>query len=149
VPIGDRFLRDAQLLSCPYCGGSLHIHQDKGLARDYCYRRRQGPKCDQRSTFLDVYETQALDYLESFSLLQDLRDALRDVQVRSQEGVADVAAQWQRIETQLAHVRTMFELGDLSKEEDVERREQLMRQRDALRGTDEWEGILAHRQHRS
>ena len=49
----------------------------------------------------------------------------------------------QRIETQLANVRTMFELGDLSKEEYVERREQLMRQRDGLRETDEWEAILA------
>ena len=57
--------------------------------------------------------------------------------------MADVAAQRQRIETQLANVRTMFELGDLSKEEYVERREQLMRQRDGLRETDEWEAILA------
>lgn len=49
------------LLRCHYCGGSLHIHQDKGRARAYCYRRRQGPKCEQRSTFLDVYEAQILD----------------------------------------------------------------------------------------
>ena len=131
------------LLRCQYCGGTLHIHQEKGRTRAYCYRRRQGPKCDQRSTFLDVYEAQILDYLESFSLPEDLQEALRDVQERSREGVADVAAQRQRIETQLANVRTMFELGDLSKEEYVERREQLMRQRDGLRETDEWEGILA------
>jgi DNA invertase Pin-like site-specific DNA recombinase len=131
------------LLRCHYCGGSLHIHQDKRRARAYCYRRRQGPKCEQRSTFLDVYETQILDYLESFSLPEDLQDALRGVQERSREGVADVAAQRQRIETQLANVRTMFELGDLSKDEYVERRERLLRQRDGLRETDEWEAILA------
>jgi hypothetical protein len=75
--------------------------------------------------------------------VDDLREALRDVQVRSHEGVDDVAAQRQRIETQLANVRTMFELGDLSKEEYLQRREQLSRQKDSLRETDEWEGILA------
>ena len=65
------------------------------------------------------------------------------MQERSGEGVANLAAQRLRIETQLANVRTKFELGDLSKEDYVERREHLMRQKDSLRETDEWEGILA------
>jgi hypothetical protein len=111
--------------------------------RAYCYRRRQGPKCEQRSTFLDVYEAQILDYLESFSLPGNLQEVLRDVQERSREGVADVAVQRQRIETQLANVRTMFELGDLSREEYVQRREQLRSRKESLRESDEWEGILA------
>jgi hypothetical protein len=68
---------------------------------------------------------------------------LRDVQERSREGVADVAVQRQRIETQLANVRTMFELGDLSREEYVQRREQLRSRKESLRESDEWEGILA------
>jgi hypothetical protein len=42
---------------------------------------------------------------------------LQGVQERSREGVADVAAQRQRIEAQLADGRTMFELGDLTKDE--------------------------------
>jgi hypothetical protein len=74
---------------------------------------------------------------------EDLKAALQDVQVRSQEGVAHVAAQKQRLETQLANVRTMFELGDLSKEEYIELRGELIRQRDGLRETDEWEAVLA------
>jgi hypothetical protein len=65
------------------------------------------------------------------------------VHVRSQEGAADVAAQKQRLETQLANVRTMFVLGDLSKEEYIERRGELIRQRDGLRETDEWDAVLA------
>jgi site-specific DNA recombinase len=131
------------LLRCHHCGGNLHIHKERERARAYCYRRRQGPKCEQRSTFLDVYEAQILDYLESFSLPQDLHEALRDVQERSREGVADVAVQRQRIETQLANVRTMFELGDLSRDEYLQRREQLRWRKDSLRESDEWEGILA------
>jgi hypothetical protein len=131
------------LLRCQYCGGTLHIHQDKGRTRAYCYRGRQGPKCEQRSTFLDVYETQILDYLESFSLPDDLQQALVHVQERSREGIADVATQRQRIETQLANIRTLFELGDLGKAEYVARRERLVHERDSLRETDEWEGILA------
>jgi hypothetical protein len=65
------------------------------------------------------------------------------VHVRSQEGVAHVAAPKQRLEPQLANVRTMFELGDLSKEEYTERRGQLIRLRDGLRETDEWDAVLA------
>jgi hypothetical protein len=41
--------------------------------------------------------------------------------------VADVAARKQRLETQLANVRIMFEFGDLSKEEYIERRGELRR----------------------
>jgi site-specific DNA recombinase len=131
------------LLRCQHCGGTLHLHQDKGRARAYCYRARQGPKCAQRSTFLDVYETQILDYLSSFTLPDDLQNALHQVQTRSRDGMADVTEQRGRLERQLTNVRTLFELGDLSKEEYVQRREQLVRQRDGLRATDEWEGILA------
>jgi hypothetical protein len=116
------------LLKGQHCGGTLHIHQDKVRRRAYCYRRRQGPKCAQRSAFLDAYETQIPNYLESFSLLDEVPEALRDVQMMSREDGAEVAAQKQRIEPQLTDVRTMFELGDLSKEEYMERREQLIRQ---------------------
>ncbi len=130
------------LLRCHHCGGSLHIHREKGRARAYCYKGRQGPKCAQRSTFLDVYEGQLLDYLNTFRLPEDLRQALLDVQVRSQHGKVDVAAQRQRLETQLANLRTMFELGDLSKSDYLERRERLVREREGLRDADEWEGIL-------
>jgi hypothetical protein len=73
----------------------------------------------------------------------DLNAALQDMQVRSQEGVADVAAQKQRLETQLANVRIMFELADLSKEESIERRGELIRLRDGVREIDEWGAVLA------
>jgi hypothetical protein len=63
--------------------------------------------------------------------------------VRSQEGVADVPARKQRLETQLANVRIMFEVGDLSKEGYIERRGELIRLWDAVRETDEWEAVLA------
>jgi hypothetical protein len=67
------------------------------------------------------------------------------MQVRSQEGAADVAAQKQRLETQLANERIMFEFGDLSKEEYIERRGELIRRPDGLRETDESEADLAGR----
>lgn len=130
-------------LVCGHCGGKLHIHREKGRARVYCYRGRQGPKCAQRSTFLDIYEAQILEYLDSFSLPEDLREALKDVQSRSKGGLEDLAAQRQRIETQLANCRTLFELGDISRDAYVERREELSRQRDALRDDRDWEDVLA------
>jgi hypothetical protein len=36
----------------------------------------------------------------------------------------------------------MFELGDLSREEYVQRREQLRSRKESLRESDEWEGSL-------
>ncbi len=54
-----------------------------------------------------------------------------------------MAAQRQRIETQLTNVRTMFERGDLSKDPYVERGTELIRQREGLHETNEWEAILA------
>ncbi len=132
------------LLKCHHCGGNLNIHREKGRARAYCYRGRQGPKCEQRSTFLDVYEAQILDYLDSFSLPEDLQDALRDVQLRSGDDGVVVDLQKKRLESQLVNARTLFELGDLSREEYIERRDQLSKQREALRNADEWESILDH-----
>jgi hypothetical protein len=73
----------------------------------------------------------------------NLQDALVQVQERSREGVADVATQRQRLDNQLTNLRTLFELGDVSRDEYLTRREELTRRQNSLRDADEWEGILA------
>jgi hypothetical protein len=65
------------------------------------------------------------------------------MQVRSQEGVADVAAQNQRLETQRANVRILFAFSEPSKEEYIERHGELIRLRDGVHETDEWDAVLA------
>src|SRR5215213_8343051 len=130
------------LLRCHHCGGALHLHRDKGRVRAYCYQGRQGSKCPQRSTFLDVYEAQVLDHLATFSIPADYRPRLIAAQAEAQAGATDVAGERRRLERQLTNLRTLFELGDLTKDEFLERRERLQRARDHLRPEEERDGTL-------
>jgi hypothetical protein len=72
----------------------------------------------------------------------DLRQVLLDVQADSERGLDDVAAQRQRLETQLANVRTHFELGDIDRDSYVKRREELSRQLGMLRNDEDRDEIL-------
>ena len=130
------------LLRCHHCGGSLHLHRDKGRVRAYCYQGRQGVKCMQRSTFLDIYEEQVLDHLSTFTIPADYRPRLIAAQADAYPTVTDVVQERQRLERQIANLRTLFELGDLSKDEYLERRERLSRALDGLRPHVERAGVL-------
>ena len=130
------------LLTCHYCGGTLHLHQDRGRARAYCYKGRQGTKCPQRSTFLDTYAGQILDHLASFTIPADVREHLATMKTSAQAGIEDADTQRRRLETQLANIRTLFELGDISKAEYLTRRDQIQRSLDALHGQDSQEHVI-------
>ncbi len=125
------------LLTCHHCGGRLHIHQERGRARAYCYRKRQTEKCAQRSTFLDVYEGQVAQHLATFTIPADYREHLLAAQAQSRAAGEDVAAQRQRLETQLANARTLFELGDIAKADYLQRRERIQRELERLKCEDE------------
>jgi site-specific DNA recombinase len=125
------------LLRCHYCGGTLHLHRDRGRARAYCYRGRQGVKCTQRSTFLDVYETQVVDYLATFTIPEDYQEILLAAQAQSRSDVDNVDMQRRRLESQLENARTLFELGDFTKEEYLEKRARLQRSLEALKAEHE------------
>ena len=55
----------------------------------------------------------------------------------SRQAAEDVAAQRQRLETQLANARTLFELGDIAKADYLERRERIQRELEGLKTEDE------------
>jgi hypothetical protein len=130
------------LLRCHHCGGSLHLHRDNGRVRAYCYQGRQGSKCPQRSTFLDVYEDQVLDHLSTFTIPEDYRPRLIAAQAEAQPSVIDVVEERRRLERQIMNLRTLFELGDLTKDEFLERRERLNRTLEGLRPHHEQDGVL-------
>ncbi len=130
------------LLGCHHCGGTLHLHRDRGRARAYCYRARQDTRCPQRSTFLEVYENQVLDHLSTFTIPVNYREQLAAAQARSQTAVSDAHEQGRRLEAQLANARTLFELGDLTRAEYLERRERLQRQIEGLRTEGQVEAAL-------
>jgi site-specific DNA recombinase len=131
------------LLRCQHCGGKLHLHRDKGRVRAYCYQARQGTKCPQRSTFLDVYEQQLVDYLATFTIPDDYRQQLVMAQQRSQDTVADAEQQRTRLTNQLANAKTLFQLGDLTKAEYLEQRDRLQRQLEGLQTEDEFGAAMA------
>ena len=131
------------LLRCHHCGGALHLHRDKGRVRAYCYQGRQGMKCPQRSTFLDVYEEQVLDHLATFTIPADYLPRLAAAQAEAVTAVVDVARERHRLERQLDNLRTLFELGDVDKTEFLERRVRLRRELDGLRPAPDRDGALA------
>jgi DNA invertase Pin-like site-specific DNA recombinase len=130
------------MLRCHHCGGTLHLHRDRGRARAYCYQARQGTKCPQRSTFLTTYEAQVVEYLSTFTIPANYREQLAIAQARSQTAVTNADEQRRRCETQLANARTLFELGDLTKAEYVDRRDRLQRQIEGLRTDGQVEAAL-------
>jgi site-specific DNA recombinase len=130
------------LLHCHYCGGKLHLHRDKGRARAYCYQGRQGAKCPQRSTFLDVYEDQVVEHLETFTIPPDYRTSLVAAQAEAHRAVDDGAAQRRRLERQLGNLKTLFSLGDVTREEFLERRAHLLRELSGLRVGNELDAAL-------
>ncbi len=130
------------LLRCYHCGGTLHLHRDRDRARAYCYRGRQGVTCQQRSTFLDVYESQVVDYLATFTIPEGYRETLIAVQAGSQSSADDAEAQRRRLQAQLANARTLFELGDITKADYLERRGRLQQSLNALKPDREIEDTL-------
>lgn len=109
----------------PVQRGTLHIHQDHGRARAYCYRDRQAARCGQRSTFLSVYEEQIAAHLATFTIPVDYRDQLLAAQASLHTAADETTAQRKRLETQRANALVLFELGDMSKADYLARRERL------------------------
>ena len=130
------------MLRCFHCGGKLHIHREKGRARAYCYQGRQGAKCPQRSTFLDVYEDQLFEHLTSFTIPEDYRPRLLSLQGETKISTSDVGKRRQRIEKQLANIKVLFSLGDMSKGEYLQQRKSLQDDLRGLRSDDEVDDAL-------
>jgi site-specific DNA recombinase len=134
---GARVYALSGLLRCHHCGGTLHIHTEKGRERAYCYRGRQAAKCAQKSTFLSVYEEQIGQHLATFRIPEDYREQLLAAQVEMRASADEGAEMRKRLETQLANARALFELGDIAKADYLARRERLQREIANLRTADE------------
>ena len=99
-------------------------------------------KCEQRSTFLDVYESQVVDYLATFTIPEDYRETLIALKAGSPSSVDDAEAQRRRLEAQMVNARTLFGLGDITKAEYLERRDRLQQTLNALKPDRELEETL-------
>ena len=130
------------LLRCHHCGGSFHLHRDKGWVRAYCYQGRQGVKYPRRPAFLEIYETRLLDHPATFTIPADCRPKLMAAQAAAHSSVSDVGAERRRLERQLDNLRTLFSPGDVSKDELLERCGRLQQSLLHLRADAERDGAL-------
>lgn len=104
---------------CAHCGGPLHIVRNKSGARPrlYGYNRNQGQKCSQRSTFLDVYEDQIAEYLETFQIPANYREQIMAIHANSRADRLDEAARREQIEALLERLKELYSWGDLDHDE--------------------------------
>ena len=102
------------LLRCALCEGPMWVHQNvRGRARIYCRTRAEGLGCQNRGTFLDVYEGQLLSYLQAFIIPLDYRERILKL-------YASLSAQRREVQTlkrdllgRLERIKKLYEWGDM------------------------------------
>jgi len=113
---------------CGHCGGRLHILTNKGSrARIYCYQRTQSEPCEQRSTFLEVYENQIADYLATFLIPADYHEQIMALYRQAQDTKQSNATRRRQIESRLERIKELYAWGDME-------RDAYQSERDALSG---------------
>lgn len=134
----------SSLTVCGHCGGKLHIHRTAaGRARIYCYRDTQSDDCPQRSTFLDVYEEQIEQYLETFHIPPDFQQQIMEMHRQAQTERGDNQVRRQQIDARLSRLRDLYGWGDISRVEYVTERDALTAELATLRDDDDRAAIHA------
>ena len=131
---------------CGHCGGPLHIVRNKAGARPrlYCYHRNQGRKCEQRSTFLDHYEEQIAQYLETFRLPPDFREQIISLYAKTVDDRSSVERQRREIENRLARLKDLYQWGDIEPDDYKQERDTLTGELAMLRASDDQSAALEH-----
>jgi len=103
-----------------------------GKARLACSTRTKGQHCSQPSALLSIYEEQIAAYLEVFHIPEDYQEKIMEAHRRLQSAYDDVCRETSRLEARLQRVRDLYELGDISKDEYVRKREAIHKELRAL-----------------
>ena len=128
---------------CVYCKGRLHISETvKGRRRVECYNRSQGRDCPQTSAYLDVYETQIQQYLESFWVPEDVQGQVLDVFAKLGRNHDDTGQTQAALRARLERIKEMYEYGDLTREEYSAKRDEVQEELRGLRPAMEWREIM-------
>lgn len=106
------------LMRCDRCGSKMRIQMSpKGRARIYCAGRAEGLGCNNKGTFLDVYEAQIVWYLENFVIPEDYQARILEAHRRLQSAYDDTNRQKEALQTSLKRVKELYRWGHISKEE--------------------------------
>ncbi len=121
------------LAYCWYCKGRIHISCTvKGKARLGCYNRAKGWECQQRSASLSVYEEQVQAYLRTFHIPEDYQRRIVEAQSKLQAAYSDTDKERSRLKTQLQRAKELYEWGDYTREEYLQRREMIRKELTSL-----------------
>lgn len=132
-PTGSHINSFTGLTYCWYCGGRIHtqsVHQ--GLPRLGCYTRIKRGGCPQKSAYLWVCEAQILEYLKNFKIPDDYQRQILDGYRALESAYDDSVATRERLERQLKRAKELYEWGDYTRTEYQARRENIVKQLDAL-----------------
>lgn len=96
----------------------MWIHQNKnGRARIYCREKSKGSGCVNRSTFLDVYEAQVVEYLRRFIIPDDFQVRIMELYRNLEQIETDTEAKRKELEGRLERIKKLYQWGDKPEEE--------------------------------
>ena len=101
-------------------------------AASLCYYRRQGNDCDFRSNYLEVYEGQIADYLETFRIPPDYREPIMALYRQTQDERDEAESRRRSLEMRLDRIAELYKWGDIDRDEYQREREQLAAELRAL-----------------
>ena len=114
---------------CWHCKGRIHVVCTvKGEGRLGCYNRTKGWDCPQPSAAVRVYEEQIGAYLQTFHIPEDYQQKILEAQQKLQATYNDNGRERSRLEGQLKRAKELYELGDYSKQEYLQRRDTIQRE---------------------
>lgn len=132
-PTGKRVNALTGITYCWRCGGRIHTQFNyKGEPRLGCYNRQQRHNCPQRSASLSVYENQLEEYLKAFHIPEDYQELLLEAHRKLESAYSNLEEERTNLVGRLKRTKRLFELGDYTEAEYVARRDDLVRQMDAL-----------------
>jgi site-specific DNA recombinase len=121
------------LVSCDVCGSRIGITRDAlGKPRLGCRTRKQGGTCDNRLTFLSVYEDQVGAYLDAFRIPPDYQEQLLAAMRAMGEQQADPEAERRQLQARLERSKKLYEWGDKPEGEYLAERAELQERLRAL-----------------
>ena len=100
----------------------------KGRARIYCSGRAEGLGCNNRGTFLDIYESQIEWYLEQFVIPEDYQTKILDAHRKLESYYDDVSKRKEILENRLVRLKELYKWGHISKEQYVAEFEEAQRE---------------------
>ena len=143
VPKGRTVASLSGLARCAHCGGHMNIAEVvNGRKRMVCYTRAKGWECQQKSAYLDIYESQVEGFLRSFHIPEDYREKILEAHSKLRAAYEDADERRHRLEARLDRIRELYGWGDLTREQYVEERDMVKQELTLLSPIEEKDASL-------